>query len=210
MSPTIFPLIILCVFRQLKTAGNPKISPPGSRKSALWHFSLCSRAFHRAPNQNFICSVTRIQQMFNIYIHIRGKANPTHHWLTCAYTFSCEQLQPGIFKTAVQRVSGVTVSQRASPLNVARCSQIREKKFLSLWGGLTLGRAEASFGAFLLVSLPPAKRSCRRLLIMHKCVGDDVAPWKVIGDTPAWAGTSLSAWQHVYDKDIVIKAKGKT
>lgn len=123
MSPTIFPLIILCVFRQLETAGNPKISPPGSRKSALWHFSLCSRAFHRAPDQNFICSVTRIQQMFNIYIHIRGKANPTHHWLTCAYTFSCEQLQPGIFKTAVRRVFGVIVSQRASPLNVARCSQ---------------------------------------------------------------------------------------
>lgn len=164
MSPTIFPLIILCVFWQLETAGNPKISPPGSRKSALWHFSLCSRAFHRAPNQNFICSVTRIQQMFNIYIHIRGKADPTHHRLTCAYTFSCEQLQPGIFKMAVQRVFGVTVSQRASPLNVARCSQIREKKFLSVCGGLTSGRVEASFSAFYSCFVAPCKKKLQEIV----------------------------------------------
>lgn len=36
-------------------------------------------------------------------------------------------------------------------------------------------RPEASFSAFLLLSVAPVIRSCRRLLIMHGCDDDDDA-----------------------------------
>lgn len=145
----------------LPASGNswkPQISPPGSRKSAPRHFSLCSRAFRRAPDQNFICSVKSIQQMFNIYIHIGGRADPTHHRPTPAQTFSCEQLQPGIWEMAVQRVLGVTVSQRASPLNVAICSQKRREKINPLYAWRSHMRPEANFSAGLLYSVAPCKK----------------------------------------------------
>lgn len=98
--------------------------------------------------------------MFNIYSHIWGKTDPTCHRLTRAYTFSCEQLQPGIWKMAVERVFGVTVAQRASQLNVARCSQITKiNKYVRVCvcGRLTLGRAEVNFSVFLLLLLSRVK-----------------------------------------------------
>lgn len=127
MSPTIFPLIILGVFRQLEAAR--KLPNRCPREPKISTVTLCLWAFQRAPDQNLICSVTRILQMFNICSHIRAKADPTRP-SGGVLASSREHPQPGICKMAVRRALGVIVSPRALPLNVGRCLQISEKEIL--------------------------------------------------------------------------------